>query len=142
MATAKTTVSNGTQDIGKLILRVTLGVLILLHGIMKVTNGPTSVIGLLSKMGLPPALAYLVYVGEVIAPLLVIFGIWTRAAAAVIAINMLVAVLLAHTNQIFTLTKAGGWGVELQGMYFFSALAVALLGAGRYGIGGSSGRWN
>jgi putative oxidoreductase len=38
--------------------------------------------------------------------------------------------------------KTGGWALELQGFYFFTALAVALLGAGRYSMGGISGRWN
>lgn len=69
-------------------------------------------------------------------------GLLTRGAAIVVAINMLAAVLLAHTSTFFTLNDTGGWALELQGMYFFSALAVALLGAGRYSISGVNGRWN
>lgn len=141
MASA-TSISNAADDAGKLILRVSLGVLILLHGVAKLASGPTSVMGLLTKASLPTELAYLVYVGEVIAPLLLIMGLWTRPAALVILINMIVAVYLAHPHQVFTLTKTGGWGIELQGMYLFAAFAVALLGAGRYSIGGASGRWN
>ena len=60
----------------------------------------------------------------------------------VIAINMIVAVLLVHTAQFFTMTKSGGWALELQGFYFASAIAVALLGAGRYSVGGITGKWN
>ena len=82
------------------------------------------------------------YVGEVIAPLLVIVGLWTRAAALVIAVNMIVAVLLVHTGEFFTMSKTGGWALELQGLYFLGALAVALLGAGRLSLGGVHGRWN
>ena len=37
-------------------------------------------------------------------------------------------------------TPAGGWALELQGMYFFAAIALALLGAGRYSIGGRAGK--
>jgi putative oxidoreductase len=55
---------------------------------------------------------------------------------------MIVAVLLAHTAQFFTLNGTGGWALELQGMYFGAALAVALLGAGRYSLGGANGRFN
>jgi putative oxidoreductase len=88
----------------------------------------------LSKTGLPPAFGYLVYVGEVIAPLMILLGIWTRSAALVVAINMIVAVLLVHTGQFFTLGKTGGWALELQGFYFASAVAVALLGAGRFSL--------
>jgi putative oxidoreductase len=40
------------------------------------------------------------------------------------------------------MSKTGGWALELQGLYLVSALAVALLGAGRYSVGGSGGRWN
>ena len=95
-----------------------------------------------TKAGLPAAFAYLVYVGEVLAPLLLIAGLWTRVAATVVAVNMLAAVLLVHTSQLFTLSKTGGWVLELQAMYLFGAIAVALLGAGRYSVGGVAGRWN
>jgi putative oxidoreductase len=55
---------------------------------------------------------------------------------------MIVAVALAHGSQFFTLSKTGGWALELQGFYFFIALAIALLGAGRYSLAGPSGKWN
>lgn len=130
-----------TDDLGKLLLRAALAILILFHGIAKIVNGPGPVLGMISNAGMPVALGYLVYVGEVIAPLLVLFGIWTRLAALVIAVNMIVAVFLAHTQQIFTLSRTGGWALELQGMFLFTAFAVAVLGAGRYSIG-KQGRWN
>src|SRR5690606_9445662 len=100
-----------TEDVGKLLLRLSLGVLILLHGIAKVIGGPGGIIGLVQGVGLPAAFGYLVYVGEVIAPLFVIAGFWTRPAALIIAINMIVAVLLVHTADIFTLTATGGWAL-------------------------------
>ena len=125
-------------DFGKLILRITLGGLVLLHGIRKVSTGAASILGLMANTGLPPALGYLVYVGEVLAPLLLIVGLWTRPAALVVAINMLVAVLLVHSAQMLELGKSGGWALELQGMYFLAAIAVALLGAGRFSLGGGS----
>jgi putative oxidoreductase len=81
-------------------------------------------------------------VGEVLAPILVVIGFLTRPAALVICINMIVAVYLVHASQIFTLNNTGGWALELQGMYFFTGLAIALLGAGRYSVGGTASRWN
>lgn len=129
-------------DMGKFILRVTLAVLLLFHGISKVMHGIDQIIGMIVKAGLPSWVAYLVFAGEVLAPILVLLGLWTRPAALVIAINMTVAVLLVHTSQFFTLSKSGGWALELQCLYFISALAVALLGAGRFSIGGKEGRWN
>ena len=76
------------------------------------------------------------------APLFVILGAWTRPAALVIAINMVVAVLMAHTSQLFSLAKTGGYALELQAMYLFTAISIALLGAGRYSLAGARGRWN
>jgi putative oxidoreductase len=55
---------------------------------------------------------------------------------------MLVAVGLVHTSQLVGLNQQGGYGLELQAMYLFGALAVALLGAGRFSLGGIDGRWN
>lgn len=128
-------------DTGKLILRLALGILILLHGIAKVTGGIDPIVGMVAKAGLPGAVGYLVYVGEVVAPIMVILGVLTRPAALVIAINMAVAVGLAHAAQLFELGKQGGWALELQGMYFFTALAIAMIGAGRYAVQKPS-RWN
>jgi putative oxidoreductase len=130
------------QDVAKLLLRLILGLLILIHGISKIKGGPGFVLDIVEKAGLPEPFGYLVYVGEVLAPLLVIIGLWTRLAAIVIAINMIVALLLVHTGQFFQLAPEGGWALELQGLYLIVAVAVALLGAGRYSIGGSAGRWN
>jgi putative oxidoreductase len=134
--------SAAASDAGKLLLRVTLGALMLFHGIAKVIGGPAGIVALVEKAGLPGPFGYLVYVGEVLAPLLLIVGLWTRAAAAVIAINMVVAVYLVHMHELFTLSNTGGWALELQGFYFLTALAVMLLGAGRFSAGGTSGRLN
>ncbi|HVL76182.1 MAG TPA: GntR family transcriptional regulator, partial [Noviherbaspirillum sp.] len=51
-------------------------------------------------------------------------------------------VWLVHMRELWGITKTGGWALELQGSFLFAALAVALLGAGRFSIGGASGRWN
>ncbi|QEZ46460.1 DoxX family protein [Cupriavidus oxalaticus] len=136
--------SQGSQDLGKALLRIVLGVLILLHGIAKVTG--ESGIGFVSKVvadaGLPAWVAYGVYIGEVVAPILLIIGLWSRLAAIVVAINMLFALFLVHSNEFGMLSKTGGWALELQGMFLAAALAVALLGAGRFSVGGINGKLN
>lgn len=129
-------------DLGKLILRLALGGLFMLHGVAKVASGPAGIVAMVQQAGMPGPVAYLVYVGELLAPLLVILGLWTRPAAIVIAINMLFAVGLAHLDDLGSLGKSGGWALELQGMYFFTALALALIGAGRFSAGGARGRFN
>ncbi|MGZ8303784.1 MAG: DoxX family protein [Telluria sp.] len=132
----------GSDDLGKLVLRSVLAILILFHGFAKLTGGVGFITGMVSNFGLPPVLGYGVYVGEVVAPMLVLFGVWTRPAAAVIAINMIVAIGLVHMGELTQLNKTGGWQLELQGMFLFGAVAVALLGAGRYSVGGINGKWN
>ena len=131
-----------TDDQGKLLLRVLLAILLLFHGVSKLIGGIGFLTGMLDKLGIPHVIAYGVYVGEVIAPLLMLVGLFTRAAALVVVINMIVALLLVHTKQFFTLNETGGWALELQGMYLGAAVAVALLGAGRYSLGGAAGRFN
>ncbi|WP_198086142.1 DoxX family protein [Variovorax sp. E3] len=130
------------DDAGKLLIRVTVGFLVLLHGIFKLSAGVGFIGGMLAKAGLPGGLAYLVYVGEIVAPLMMIAGVFTRGAAAVVVINMLVAFGLVHMADLFALGKQGGWALELQGLYLFGALTVVLLGAGRFSVGGKNGRWN
>ena len=44
---------------------------------------------------------------------------------------MIFALVLAHRSQMFTLSSTGGWALELQAFYLFSALAVLFFGSGR-----------
>jgi len=122
------------EDGGKLVLRLTLGILILLHGLSKITGGVSGISGMLQGAGLPAALAYGVYVGEVAAPLLVIIGFYARIGALVIVVNMLFAIGLAHSGDLFSFGRSGGWAIELQGMFLSTALAVALIGPGKYAV--------
>jgi putative oxidoreductase len=122
------------DDVGKLILRLTLGILMLLHGIAKIFGGIDGLEKTVAGAGLPSVLAYGVYVGEVLAPLLVIFGFYARFGAAIIVVNMLFAIFLAHRTDLFLLTRSGGWALELQGFFLFTALALVFMRPGRFGI--------
>lgn len=119
-------------DLGKLIVRLTLGGLLLFHGIAKLLNGIGFIEGQLASHGLPTVLAYGVYIGEVIAPVMVILGYQTRIGALIIVFNMIVAIALVHGHQLLTLSGNGGWALELQGFFLFTALALIFLGPGRY----------
>lgn len=130
------------DDLGKLVLRVSLGAMLMLHGIAKLSSGVDGIAGMLQQHGLPGALAYAVFIGELLAPLAMIIGLWTRPAALIAAINMGVAIALAHAGDVFKLGQQGGWAIELQGLYLFGALAVLLLGGGRFSVGGVRGRLN
>jgi putative oxidoreductase len=130
-----------STDAGKLILRLTLGLLLLFHGWSKITGGIGFIEGLLDGNGFPEFLAYLVYLGEFLAPLFVIAGAYTRLAALIITGNMVVALLLVHMGDIFTLNGTGGWGIELQVFFLMSAVVVMLLGPGKLSFMPES-RWN
>ncbi len=129
-------------DAALLVLRVVLGILVLLHGLSKLPPPPAFVADELVKHGLPNVLAYGVYVGEVVAPVLLIIGVWTRLAALAMAVNMVVAILLVHVPQLFQLGKEGGYALELQAIYLFTAVALMLSGAGRFSVGGRYGPMN
>ena len=121
---------------GKLIVRLAVGILLLFHGVAKVLH-PESVgfiHSLLEGVDLPAALAYGVYIGEIVAPLMLILGIYSRLGGFIITINMLFAIWLAHSGDIYSLTEHGGWALELQGLYLFGSLAIVFLGSGRYAV--------
>ena len=120
------------QNIGLLILRLSIGFMLLLHGISKVADGFSGLKGMLAGMGMPKFFAYGALVGEVVAPVLLIIGLLTRPAAAVVAFNMLVAVAMAHSAAIFSLTSMGGWSIELPMLFFFPAVALIFTGGGKY----------
>ncbi len=134
--------SSSMDDFGKLVLRVAVGAMLILHGISKLINGIGGIENMVMAHGMPAIFAWAVYIGEVVAPALMILGYYARLGGLLGAINMLVAISLAHTNQIFALSGSGGWAIELQGLFLFGCLSVALLGAGRYSVAGKNGAWN
>jgi len=122
---------------GKLLLRLTVGLLMLPHGIQKIMGGAQGLTGLMAARGLPEWVAYLSIVGEFIAPVLIILGIYTRPAGWIVALHMLIALALAHTSHLFSITNTGGLAIELQLFFLLGGVVVALMGAGRYSLGGS-----
>lgn len=125
-----------SDDLGKLVVRLMAGILILFHGAHKILN-PDSldfIRSLLTTISLPSSLAYGVYLGEVVGALMVILGVFSRIGGLLIVGNMLFALLLAHRVEIFTLTSTGGWALELQAFFLFSGLAIILLGSGRMAL--------
>lgn len=121
-------------DLGRLFLRLGLGGCMLFHGVAKLMGGVGGIAGMLASNGLPGFLAYGVYVGEVVAPVLVILGFYSRIGSLLIAINMIFAVALAHRADLLKVSETGGWAIELQVFYLAVAIALALMGPGRFSI--------
>ena len=131
------------QDTGKLILRLTLAGLILFHGVNKLIHGITFMTGPsgpLAAMHLPVFIAYGVYVGEVVAPIFLVIGLWTRIAALVVAFNMVMAISLEAWRLAPTINRGGGWGLELEAFYLLTAVVIFFLGPGRYAVSRGKGK--
>ena len=96
--------------------------------------------GPLAAAHLPFFIAYGVYVGEIVAPIFLIIGLWTRVASLVVAFNMVMAISLEAWRLAPTINRGGGWGVEVEAFFLLTALTVFFLGAGRYSISRGQGQ--
>ena len=130
------------NDLGKLLLRFSVGGLMLFHGIHKLESGLDFIEKSLVDAGLPAFLSYGVLVGEILAPLLVVLGILSRPAALLEAFVMVMAVYLVHADELFSLTQHGGHALELQFLYLFGSLAIVFLGSGKYSVSRGRGLWD
>lgn len=125
---------NMSEDIGKLVLRLMVGGMMLFHGVDKALHGIVFIKGLLKSHGVPEVLAYGVYAGEIFAPLFLILGWQSRFWAGVIAFNMLVAIYLTKMGSLLSLGERGAWALEVPMFYALGALAIVFLGSGKYAI--------
>lgn len=123
------------KNIALLLLRLSLGILMLLHGLFKLTHGIGFIQSMLIQKHLPVFISYGVFIGEVIAPLALILGFRTRIAALILAINMLfIMFVFLPASQLFSLNMYGGWQLELQGLYLSGALALFFMGGGNIAV--------
>lgn len=127
---------------GKLLLRLTVGMLLILHGVYLIFAGPHEIIEMVTARHWPAFTAYGVYLGEVLAPLLVIFGFFTRIGGLLIFIDLVIAVWLATGGNVWHLGGKGNWVIELEALFGLGGLAIALLGAGKYSVTGATGKFN
>lgn len=130
------------DDLAKFLLRLAVGGLLLFHGIQKLIHGVDPIRGMLAKHGWPEWMAWGVFAGEVLAPVLIVLGFLTRPAALVVAFNMAVSIYLAFGADAFSLNEQGGLRVELNLLYLFGALAIFFAGGGGYSARKGAGRWD
>jgi putative oxidoreductase len=132
-----------SDDLGKLLLRLAIGGLLLFHGVSKVRLGIEWIITMISEAGYPGFLAYAVFLGEILAPVLIILGFRTRLAAALVVIDMVVAVLLVHRHQLLSIKPmGGGYAIELEVLFFVGSVALLAFGGGKYGVSGGRHPWD
>ncbi len=124
---------NNNVDLAALLLRLSLGIMFLAHGLLKVlVFTMPGTVGFFESVGFPGFLAYLVTFAEIAGGLLLIAGIGTRAVAIA-----LVPVLLGATyvhfgaGWVFS-NENGGW--EYPAFLVVATIVQALLGSGRYAV--------
>jgi putative oxidoreductase len=122
------------KDLGLLLARLAIGIPMLFYGVGKVINGIEPIKDMVAQSHLPGFLAYGVYVGEVLAPLMMIAGIYTRWAALIFAFNCLCALLIGQSSYLLKLNDYGGWAVELLVMYMLVGLSLFFTGGGKYSL--------
>jgi len=135
-------------DLGKLLLRVNLGFLLIWHGI-NFAEGHTNQLAALGRIMIPGVIGMpLGYLVEIVAPILAILGIYSRLAGLAMAIFMLFAIGLQHVpaGHLLMLEKNAqgfydSYFLERQFFFLFSSLALFFVGGGRYGLN-IGGRWN
>ncbi|MDW5288519.1 DoxX family protein [Formosa sp. PL04] len=120
-------------DFALLLIRVTVGGLMLFHGIAKI-NHLDGIQNMLANAGLPELMAYGVYITELIAPILILIGWRTRLASVVFVFGMLTALYLKHAGNLFELSKTGGLAIELILLFTLPAIALCFSGAGKYAL--------
>lgn len=128
------------NNLGLLISRITIAGLMLFHGFAKLSS-LSGIKSMLAEAGLPELMAYGVYMTEIVAPLLILIGFRIRLASVVFFFGMIAAMLLAHSDAIFAISKTGGLEVELILLYAFGALVYFFTGAGTYAVSRSN-KWD
>jgi|SRR5687767_4086074 putative oxidoreductase len=131
------------DDVGKLLLRLAVGGLLLFHGVSKMKSGVGWIAGPLAGLGLPAFLAYGVFVGEVVAPILAILGKFTRLAGLAIAFDLFMAIVLVLRGRILSVNpQGGGWAIELEMFFLLGGVALFFLGSGRLALSRGQGAWD
>jgi putative oxidoreductase len=114
------------QPLALLVMRLVLGVVFVVHGYHKVFGGLHHHVQFVSSLGLPGWTAYLSAFTEFFGGLLVLIGLFTRAAAFAICINMAVAIAKVHWHNGLT----GNSGYEFPLALAALAFALTFFGGG------------
>ncbi len=114
------------KDAGLLALRIGVGGIFIMTGYMKVSDLPATV-GFFATLGFAPFWAYLVSFVELLGGIAVLLGVFTRIAAKLLTIVMIVAIYKTWGNVAVVLTPIS---------VFFSTLTLVLAGGGAYSLMG------
>jgi len=128
-------------DTGRIVLRLVVGVVFLAHGLTKLLplgghDGPAGTAAYLELLGLRPAYALALIAGvfETAGGLALVAGIYARWAAALLSLELVAAIWVAHWQHGFfinwALTPGAGHGFEYHLVMMAALVALALAGPG------------
>jgi len=131
-------------DWGALIARVFLGVVILPHGLQKLLGmfggyGFSATVEYFASTGIPSLIGVLIVMGESFGALFLILGLISRVSAAGIALIMLGATVMVHSQFGFFMNwfgTQGGEGFEYHLLALGLALVVLVKGGGKWALDG------
>ncbi len=132
-----------SRDLSWLVVRLTAGGFLLIHGLQKViwSSVPAFASGSLARRGIEPALplAYAVFFIETVGALCLMAGLFTRFWAAVVGVQFIVILIYANGPNGFVWTRPGG-GWEYPMFWALIILAIGLRGGGPYSLDRRMGR--
>ncbi|MBT5330459.1 MAG: DoxX family protein [Porticoccaceae bacterium] len=120
-------------DTGILIIRVTFAVLILFHGWHKIVHGIDMPMARMESWGFPGFLMYFAYISEVVAPLLILLGLFSRLSALSIFVTMTVVIYIEFRTGL-SLDQFGAPNIEGQLFYWLISVGLFFTGAGGHRI--------
>ena len=121
-----------------LVVRVIVGVIMFAHGLQKLTQmGPGNFGGqVLAGLGvpLPELMGYVVTFVELVGGILLIVGLFSRLAALLLTLDLVVAILLVKLNVGLIAPQGSGAGAELDLALIAGLLVVLLAGPGKLSV--------
>jgi len=132
-----------TRDLAWLLVRLTAGGFLLVHGLQKVMGTTITAFAAnsMARRGIEPALlfAYVVWFLELAGAVCIMLGLFTRLFAGMIFVEFLVIVFVAQWRNGFVWNSTGG-GWEYPAFWGLIILAILIRGGGPYSVDRKIGR--
>lgn len=126
-------------DLGLLLLRLMVAGLLILHAIAKMIGGIPGIGPGLEELGLPAALGYIIYIGEVVSAAFVLVGYRARLASIFLLFTLFIALYFTHSDQIIALAEEDvSDSLELQFIFGLGSLVLFFTGAGSFAFSDSN----
>lgn len=123
------------HEIGATVLRLTLGVMYLAHGLLKViVFTPAGTVQFFEGIGLPGVFAYLTIAAEIGSGIALILGVGSRWVAAALIPVLIGSIVFVHGDKGWLFSNPGG-GWEFPAFLIGASVAQIFLGDGAYSLG-------